>query len=310
MAKRIQLKRSKGWKMPPGAVKVDRTTRWGNPFTVADCGTAAVAVANHGRWMRGEIPAPGGAEPPTAAEHSHRPRRPRPRLLVPAHRAVPRRPAAAHRQRRLDAPLGPARMRPATARMRTICIYDAASSRRASRPTAMPAARRLLASLALLALATPLAQAQGVVNIYSARHYQTDEAFYANFTRETGIKINRLDGREDELVERIKNEGASSPADILITVDASRLEIADKAGPVPAGAVEGARGAHPGAPAHAELAGVLDPGAGHRLQQGGDQPRLGADLRRPRRSAPEGPDLRALGQPSLQPVARRRAHRP
>jgi hypothetical protein len=56
MAKRIQLKRSKGWTMPPGAVKVDRTTRWGNPFTVADCGTAAVAVANHGRWMRGEDP--------------------------------------------------------------------------------------------------------------------------------------------------------------------------------------------------------------------------------------------------------------
>jgi len=67
MAKRIQLKRSKGWTMPPGAVKVDRTTRWGNPFTVADCGTAAVAVANHGRWMRGEILAPGGGLPPDAA---------------------------------------------------------------------------------------------------------------------------------------------------------------------------------------------------------------------------------------------------
>jgi hypothetical protein len=66
MAKRIQLKRSKGWKMPAGAVKVDRTTRWGNPFTVADCGSAAIAVASHGRWMRGEIAAPGGADPPTA----------------------------------------------------------------------------------------------------------------------------------------------------------------------------------------------------------------------------------------------------
>ena len=66
MAKRIQLKRSKGWKMPSGAVKVDRTTRWGNPFTIAECGSAAVAVAQHGRWMRGEIAAPGGADPPTA----------------------------------------------------------------------------------------------------------------------------------------------------------------------------------------------------------------------------------------------------
>ena len=79
--------------------------------------------------------------------------------------------------------------------------------------------------------ATTLARAQdNVLNLYSARHYQTDEALYANFTKLTGIKINRLDGREDELVERIRNEGTASPADILITVDASRLEVADKLG--------------------------------------------------------------------------------
>lgn len=90
---------------------------------------------------------------------------------------------------------------------------------------------RLATSLALAALfAAASAQAQPVLNIYSARHYQTDEALYANFTKQTGIKINRIDGKEEELVERIKNEGASSPADILITVDAARLEIADKAG--------------------------------------------------------------------------------
>ena len=77
--------------------------------------------------------------------------------------------------------------------------------------------------------ATVLAQA-GVLNLYSARHYQTDEALYANFTKATGIKINRLDGKEDELVERIRNEGTASPADILITVDASRLEVADSLG--------------------------------------------------------------------------------
>jgi iron(III) transport system substrate-binding protein len=79
-------------------------------------------------------------------------------------------------------------------------------------------------------LAAPLAYAQGELNIYSARHYQTDEALYADFTKQTGIKINRLDGKEEELLERLKNEGASSPADLLITVDAARLEIADKAG--------------------------------------------------------------------------------
>ena len=76
----------------------------------------------------------------------------------------------------------------------------------------------------------PAAQAQAKLNLYSARHYQTDDALYANFTRQTGIKVNRLDGKEEELVERIRNEGASSPADVLITVDAARLEMADKAG--------------------------------------------------------------------------------
>jgi len=90
--------------------------------------------------------------------------------------------------------------------------------------------RTLLLSLGL-ATAIGLAVAQQpVVNVYSARHYQTDEALYANFTRETGIRINRLEGREDELFERIRSEGASSPADVFITVDASRLELADKAG--------------------------------------------------------------------------------
>ena len=63
---RVQLKRSVGWKMPANTVKVDRTTRWGNPFTPADCGSVAAAVAQHGRWMRGEIAAPGGVEPPPA----------------------------------------------------------------------------------------------------------------------------------------------------------------------------------------------------------------------------------------------------
>nr|HET7858131.1 DUF4326 domain-containing protein [Caldimonas sp.] len=65
LPQRVQLKRSAGWKMPANTVKVDRTTRWGNPFTIAECGSAAIAVAQHGRWMRGEIGAPGGVEPPT-----------------------------------------------------------------------------------------------------------------------------------------------------------------------------------------------------------------------------------------------------
>lgn len=69
-----------------------------------------------------------------------------------------------------------------------------------------------------------------VLNLYSARHYQTDEALYANFTKQTGIKINRIEGKEEELLERIKNEGANSPADVFITVDAARLAKADELG--------------------------------------------------------------------------------
>ncbi len=90
-----------------------------------------------------------------------------------------------------------------------------------------------LAALLTVLLTTPLpalAQAGGMLNLYSARHYQTDEALYANFTKATGIKINRLDGKEEELVERIRNEGTASPADVLITVDAARLEAADSLG--------------------------------------------------------------------------------
>jgi iron(III) transport system substrate-binding protein len=89
----------------------------------------------------------------------------------------------------------------------------------------------LAAALATVALLSPAASAQEqVLNIYSARHYQTDEALYANFTKQTGIRINRLDGKEDELVERIRNEGTASPADVLVTVDAARLEVADSLG--------------------------------------------------------------------------------
>ncbi len=100
--------------------------------------------------------------------------------------------------------------------------------RRCKPLTATVAAVLLGASLSLLA-GTAQAQ-QATLNLYSARHYQTDEALYANFTKTTGIKINRLDGKEEELVERIRNEGAASPADILITVDAARLEVADSLG--------------------------------------------------------------------------------
>ncbi|WP_265949029.1 Fe(3+) ABC transporter substrate-binding protein [Dechloromonas sp. A34] len=83
----------------------------------------------------------------------------------------------------------------------------------------------------LLATAGVAAEAQEkVLNLYSARHYQTDEKLYDNFTKQTGIKINRIEGKEEELMERIRNEGANSPADVFITVDAARLATADALG--------------------------------------------------------------------------------
>ncbi|MBK9085108.1 MAG: Fe(3+) ABC transporter substrate-binding protein [Sterolibacteriaceae bacterium] len=86
-----------------------------------------------------------------------------------------------------------------------------------------------LVCLAALCPAVAAADEQ-VLNLYTARHYQTDEALYTNFTKSTGIKVNRLEGKEDELLERIRNEGANSPADVFVTVDAARLEIADSLG--------------------------------------------------------------------------------
>jgi iron(III) transport system substrate-binding protein len=86
--------------------------------------------------------------------------------------------------------------------------------------------------LLALALAFPtgaLAQ-EKVLNLYSSRHYETDEALYSNFTKQTGIKINRIEGGEDTLIERIRNEGDKSPADVLITVDAGRLWRAERMG--------------------------------------------------------------------------------
>jgi iron(III) transport system substrate-binding protein len=71
---------------------------------------------------------------------------------------------------------------------------------------------------------------QKVLNLYTARHYATDEAFYTGYTKATGIKINRIEGGEDALFERIKAEGANSPADIFLTVDAARLWRAEQAG--------------------------------------------------------------------------------
>jgi iron(III) transport system substrate-binding protein len=89
--------------------------------------------------------------------------------------------------------------------------------------------RILAAPLVLLATVPALAQDK-VLNLYTARHYQTDEALYGEFTRQTGIKVNRIEANDDALIERMKQEGARSPADVVLTVDAGRLWRAEQAG--------------------------------------------------------------------------------
>ena len=83
---------------------------------------------------------------------------------------------------------------------------------------------------ALTALGPATAYAEGELNLYSSRHYDTDERLYSDFTEATGITINRIEGKADELIARMDAEGANSPADILLTVDTSRLERAKEVG--------------------------------------------------------------------------------
>ncbi|EFL89285.1 Fe(3+) ABC transporter substrate-binding protein [Ahrensia sp. R2A130] len=87
----------------------------------------------------------------------------------------------------------------------------------------------LAALVGAASFATP-SYAEGELNLYSSRHYDTDERLYSDFTAQTGITINRIEGKADELIERMKAEGANSPADVLLTVDTTRLERAKTAG--------------------------------------------------------------------------------
>ena len=90
--------------------------------------------------------------------------------------------------------------------------------------------RHLALALVLAAASVAASAQERVLNLYSARHYQTDEALYDNFTQKTGIRIKRIEGNEQELLERILAEGENSPADVLITVDAARLAQAEAYG--------------------------------------------------------------------------------
>jgi iron(III) transport system substrate-binding protein len=78
---------------------------------------------------------------------------------------------------------------------------------------------------------TPEAKGEGgVVNVYSARHYDADKALYETFTQRTGVKVNVVEGNAQQLVARMQSEGAASPADVFITADAGALWRAQDAG--------------------------------------------------------------------------------
>ncbi len=80
------------------------------------------------------------------------------------------------------------------------------------------------------AVTVPNVPEEKVVNLYTDRHYDSDDAIYAAFTEETGIKVNIVKGKSDELIERLKTEGEDTEADLFITADVGRLYRAQEAG--------------------------------------------------------------------------------
>ncbi len=83
--------------------------------------------------------------------------------------------------------------------------------------------KKIAVTMLTLAAAAAAHSQENVLNLYSARHYQTDEQLYSNFTKQTGIRINRIEAEDNPLIERLKNEGKNSPADVILLVDAARL---------------------------------------------------------------------------------------
>lgn len=84
-------------------------------------------------------------------------------------------------------------------------------------------------ALLMAAMAAP-AMAEGELNLYSSRHYDTDERLYSDFTEATGITINRIEGNADELIARMEAEGDNSPVDVFLTVDTVRITRAKEMG--------------------------------------------------------------------------------
>ena len=102
-------------------------------------------------------------------------------------------------------------------------------------PRSLPdrgAAPALLACLGLAAAlgGCSLGQQSPTLGVYSGRHYNTDQLLYRRFTEQTGIRIKLLEGTDNSLIERVRSEGSTTPADVLVLVDAARLEKATQLG--------------------------------------------------------------------------------
>lgn len=83
---------------------------------------------------------------------------------------------------------------------------------------------RTLGVLGVLSLAGGLPSQANEVGVYSGRHYNSDQQLYKQFTAKTGIKVKLLEAKDDALIERLRSEGEKSPADVLVLVDAARLD--------------------------------------------------------------------------------------
>jgi len=89
--------------------------------------------------------------------------------------------------------------------------------------------KKLVLAFGVAAMAAP-AYAEGELNLYSSRHYDTDERLYSDFTEATGITVNRIEGNADELIARMEAEGENSPVDVFLTVDTVRITRAKEMG--------------------------------------------------------------------------------
>jgi iron(III) transport system substrate-binding protein len=81
-----------------------------------------------------------------------------------------------------------------------------------------------LVAASVAVLQPPASSQSQEIGVYSGRHYNTDKALYREFTRRTGIRVKLLEGKDDALIERLRTEGKNSPADVLVLVDAARLD--------------------------------------------------------------------------------------